>query len=248
MIKLKMKRTVLYMALASMALVSCRDDEKVEQIKEVSIETQNSYDDQAIAKYLDTHYLDAKGNIKQLSETDTQNTKLSDLEPVKLPSGVVYIIRPNAQPASGTAIGATDVIHLMSNTMTYVATNTDDKIGFNSGSTFRNTIGGLGVPEVDPAYYYVKKSVLDKLNTTNNTTYTRSFYEIEGLQEALKNYQAFNMQDSDDYNLQGVIIVPSRAAFARDPHFNYSGISLRNRSFVFNFQVYKSRARLSTEN
>ncbi len=248
MIILKMKRTFLYLALASIALSSCQDDDRVDEIEEVALDTQNSYDDQAIAKYLETHYLDAKGNVKDFVETDTVNTKLSDMDYVTLPSGVVYVVKPSAQPVDGTPIGDTDVIHLMTNTLTYVASNTDGKIEFGSPATFKNTIAGLGVPEIDPAYYYVKKSVVDKLNADNGTTYTRSFYEIEGFREALQKFQAYNIPDSENYNLQGVIIVPSRAAFARDPHYNYVGIALRNRSFVFNFQVYKSRPRLSTEN
>lgn len=248
MIILKMKRTFLYLALASIALSACQDDDRIDEIKQVDISVQNSYDDQAIAKYLDTHYLDAKGNLKDFSESDTVNTKLSDMDYVTLPSGVVYIVRPGAQPANGMPIGDTDVIHLMTNTLGYVARETDGKIEFSSASTFKNTIAGLGLPEVDPAYYYVKKSVVDKLNADAGTSYTRSFYEIEGFREALQKFQAFNLTDDANYNLQGVIIVPSRAAFARDPHYNYTGISLNNTSFVFNFQVYKSRPRLATEN
>ncbi|MGZ5192746.1 MAG: hypothetical protein ACXWVV_02290, partial [Kaistella sp.] len=68
----------------------------------------------------------------------------------------------------------------------------------------------------------------------------RSYYEIEGFQEAIKKFQAYDIPDDSNYNLQGVIIVPSRAAFARDAHFNYTGLAFRNRSFVFNFQIYKS--------
>lgn len=233
-----MKKIFLGIAIATLALNSCRKDEGVETVEEVSIETQNSYDDQAATAFLDTHYLDAKGNIKPYVATDTVNVKLADLNPVKLPSGVIYVMRPGAQPTDGTPIGQYDIIRLMSNTTTYVATNTDNKIAFSSPSGFKNTIAGSGLPEVDPAYYYVKKSVLQ--NATSEIAKQRSFYEIEGFQEALKKFQAFNIADESSYNLQGVIIVPSRAAFARDSHYNYTGFSYRNRSFVFNFQVYKT--------
>ena len=54
MIILNMKKVFLYLAMASIALTSCRKDEEVLQ-PEVSIDTQNSYDDQAAAKYLETH-------------------------------------------------------------------------------------------------------------------------------------------------------------------------------------------------
>lgn len=238
MIILKMKKTYLFLALASIALVSCRKDDAVDTVEEVSIETQNSYDDQAAQNFLATHYLDAKGNIKDFVATDTVNVKLADLSPVTLPSGVIYIARPGAQPNPGTTIAQYDNIRLMTNTITYVATNTDNKVSFSSPSVFRNTISGTGVPEADPAYYYVKKSVRDA--AISDIAKQSSYYEIEGFQEALKKFKAFDIPDESNYNLQGVIIVPSRAAFARDAHFNYTGISFRNRSFVFNFQVYKS--------
>ncbi len=237
MIILNMKKVFLYLAMASIALTSCRKDEDVVE-PEVSIDTQNSYDDQAAAKYLETHYFDAKGNVKDFVETDTVNVKLSDLNPVTLPSGVIYVMRPDAQPVDGTPIRPYDVLSLMSNSTTYIANSVDNKVSFGSAFTFRNTLAGSGIPELDPAYFYVKESVFNA--ATLDVAKQRSYYEIEGLREALEKFQAYNIPDESDYNLQGLIIVPSRAAFARDPHFNYSGISFRNRSFIFNFQVYKS--------
>lgn len=238
-----MKKIFLYIALASVSLAACRDDDdQRETVEEVAVAVQNGYDDEAAIKYLDTHYLDAKGNVKVFIEGDKVNVKLADLNPVTLPSGVIYVVRPGAQPDPATPIGNTDVISLMSNTTAYVATNTDNKVAYASPFGFKNTIAGMGVPEVDPAYYYVKTSVLK--NATAPLAKERSYYEIEGFKEALQKFGAYNIPDSDNYNLQGVIIVPSRAAFARDPHFNYVGISLRNRSFIFNFQVYKSRERV----
>lgn len=233
-----MKKTFLYLALASVAIISCRNDDNVEAIEEVTIETQNTYDDQAAQNFLETHYLDAKGNIKDLVSTDNVNVKLADLNPVKLPSGVIYIMRPGAQPNPGTTVGQYDLLRLMSNSTTYVATNTDNKVAYSSQSTFRNTISGTGIPEVNPAYYYVEREVLDKATVPQEKQ--RSYYEIEGFQEAIKKFQAYDIPDDSNYNLQGVIIVPSRAAFARDVHFNYTGLAFRNRSFVFNFQIYKS--------
>lgn len=240
MIILNMKKTFLFLALASLAITSCRkDDEQIAQ--EVSIETQNSYDNESAIKFLQTHAFDAKGNLKDYVATDTTQVKLADLNPVTLPSGVIYVVRPGAQPEPGTNIGGTDILRLMSTTVTYVASNTDNIIGYTSPYVFRNTISGSGIPEVDPAYFYVKQSVLD--NATGELAKQRSFYEIEGFREALTKFKAYNISDESNYNLQGVIIVPSRAAFARDAHFNYSGISFKDRSFVFNFQVYKTTPR-----
>lgn len=233
-----MKKIFLYLTMASIALTSCKKDEDL-LVPEVSIETQNSYDDQAIAKYLDTHYLDTKGNVKELAETDTVNVKLSSLNPFTLPSGVVYIMRPGAQPTAGTPIGSSDIIRIMSNTSTYIATDNEGKVSFTGAYTFRNTIAGSGTPEVDPAYYFAKKEILE--NAQNDYAKMKSFYEIEGFREGLQKFEAFDIPDEANYNLQGLIIVPSRAAFARDPHSSFGGaISLRNRSFIFNFQVYKT--------
>lgn len=221
---------------------SCKTDDTSEAyVEPENIETQNAYDDEAIQKFLSDNYLDNLGNIKSYSSTTTADDNypsLATLPKTKLNSGVIYIAREGAQPAPGTAIGSTDIIRFMNRTYTYVAVNTDNNVNFTSTALFRSTIDGAGVPEVDPSYYYVKKSVL-----TADTSKDRNYYEIEGLKEALQNFKAFDMQDGDNYNLQGVIIVPSRAAFARDAHYNYTGYSLRNRSFVFNFQVYKTSVR-----
>lgn len=236
-----MKKRFLFLALAAIALSSCRKDETV-NVPEVSIETQNSYDDQAAQDFLKTHYLDVKGNIKNYVETDTANVSLANMlpAPVTLPSGVIYVKKESAQPDPGTTIGPSDIIRLMSVNNSYVAVDNNGKPVFVAGSPFRNTISGTGVPEVDPSYYYAKKSILDK--GTTDIAKQRSYYEIEGFREALQAFKAYDISDDSDYNLQGVIIVPSRAAFARDPFFNYSNMSLRNRSFVFNFQVYKTTA------
>lgn len=241
MIILNMKKTFLFLALASIAITSCRKDDDGEVVPEVNMETQNSYDDEASQKFLETHAFDAKGNIKDYVETDTTQVKLSSLNPITLPSGVIYVIRQGAQPSNGTNIGATDIISLMSTSTTYVATSTDGKTAFTSPYAFKNTITGSGIPELDPAYFNVKQSVLD--NATGDLAKQRNFYEIEGFKEALQKFKAFDIPDESNYNLQGLIIVPSRAAFARDAHFNYSGISFKDRSFVFSFQVYKTTPR-----
>lgn len=233
-----MKKTFLYLAFALFAVASCREDEP-EIVPEVSIETQNTYDDQAAQMFLNTHSFDAKGKLVNYKEGDTTQVKLADLSPVVLPSGVIYIVRNGGQPDPGEPIGQYDLLRIMHSTMTYIANNTDGKVAYASPNPFRNTIDGSGIPEADPAYYYVKKADLEKPNIPD-VAKERKFYEIEGFQEALKFFKAYNIPDDADYNLQGIIIVPSRAAFARDSHANYGNIPLRNRSFVFNFQIYKA--------
>lgn len=241
-----MKKIFLFLAVASLAMSSCRKDDETTTTEEVSIETQNSYDDAAIKQFLKDNYFDSRGNIIAFSSsitTDDKEKPLADYSPVTLPSGVVYISR--YIPTNGKSIDAKDVLRLMHKTNTYVATKGDDGvIKFGSQYVFRNTVDITGTPETDPAYYYVKKSVLE------SDTYkekTRSYFEMEGFQEALKQFKSCEVSDSENYNMQGVIIVPSRAAFARDDHFAYSSYAFRNRSFIFSFQIYKASTRGTNE-
>ena len=233
-----MKKTFLYLAFALVTAVSCREDAP-EIVPEVSVETQNTYDDQSAQLFLKSHAFDAKGNLISYKESDTTQVKLADLNPVVLPSGVIYIVRAGAQPVPGEAIGQYDLLRIMQSTITYIAADTDGKVDYTSPYPFRNTVDGSGIPEVDPAYFYVKKADLEKPNIPD-VAKERKFYEIEGFQEALKFFKAYDIPDDSNYNMQGVIIVPSRAAFARDFHANYSDVSFRNRSFIFNFQIYKA--------
>lgn len=237
-----MKKLFLYSIMFSVALSSCRKDETVETYKEPEdIATQNYYDDEAAKKFMTENYLDAQGNIKAFDANDTSddsNTSLANMNPQTLPgSGVIYIVRNNAQPNPGTSIGNTDVIRIMNKGLGYVAMSVDGVIKFSSPAAFVNTIQGNGVPQIDPMYYYVKNA------TMTASGKSRSYYEMEGFQEGIRKFLAYNIPDSDNYNLQGVIIVPSRSAFARDNHYPYQNVNWRNRSFVFNFQVYKSSAR-----
>ena len=70
---------------------------------------------------------------------------------------------------------------------------------------------------------------------------------MKGLQEGLKYFKSTEVSDDANYNMQGVIIVPSRAAFARDAHFAYSSYTFKDRCFVFSFQIYKTSTRTSAQ-
>ncbi|MFY7813719.1 MAG: hypothetical protein ACOVRK_00890 [Chryseobacterium taeanense] len=247
-----MKKIFLYILAGSLCFSACKKDDDAETFVEPDdIAVRNSYDDQAIQKFMDENYLDSQGNIKAFSSTDTTDDnekKLSELNPVKLSSGVIYIIRTGAQPSAGvtletnpTADNATQ-IRTMMRANYYLATESDGNVSFGSAGTLLNTINGSGSPVTDPAFYYVKNNILS--SATTDAAKQRSYYEIEGLQEGLKYFKGFeNMSDGDPYNLQGVIIVPSRAAFARDTHYNYTGYSLQNNCFIFNFEIYKANVR-----
>lgn len=243
-----MKKIFLYILAGSLCFTACKKDDEVETFVEPDdIAVRNSYDDQAIQKYMDENYLDAQGNIKAFSSTDTADDnekKLSQLNPVKLPSGVIYIVRTGAQPATGVTIeaNAATQIRTMIRANYYLATNTDGNVAFGAGGSLTNTINGGGSPLTDPLFYYAKKSIREA--ATPDIAKQRSYYEIEGFQEGLTYFKGYaNKADGDAYNLQGVIIVPSRAAFARDAHYNYNNFSLKNTTFVFNFEIYKANAR-----
>jgi len=247
-----MKKIFLYILAGSLCFSACKKDDTIDTyVEPEDIATQNTYDDQAIKKFMDENYLDAQGNIKAFSSTDTADDtekKLSELDYKTLPSGTIYIIREGAQPVNPTAdqtIKSNDILTVMMKATTYLAINTDGKSSFTAATDFMNTINGTGIPAVDPKYYFIADNDPLITNATTDAAKQKSYYEIEGFSEAMQKFTAFkDYPNESPYNLQGVIIVPSRAAFARDPYFpyNYPGygqiISLRNKTFVFNFQVY----------
>ncbi|KMQ58544.1 hypothetical protein ACM46_21085 [Chryseobacterium angstadtii] len=239
-----MKKIFLYILTGSLCFSACKKDDEVETYKEPEdITVQNNYDDQAIKKFMSENYLDAQGNIKAFSTTDTSDDnekKLIDMPYETLPSGTIYIMREGAQPAvdEGQTIKPQDILTMMIKATAYLAANSDGNVSFISSLNISNTINGSALPLIDPMYYYVKNSVLTA--ATTGVAQQRSYYEIEGFQEAIQKFKAFNnLPSGAPYNLQGVILVPSRAVFARDPHYPYNTqYSLRNYSMVFNFQVY----------
>lgn len=239
-----MKKIFLYILAGSLCFSACKKDDEVPSYQEPGdINVQNSYDDQAIKKFMDENYLDAQGNIKAFSDTDTSDDKekkLSQLDYKTLPSGTIYIMRDGAQPAAdkGKVIASDDIIRIMGKIYTYQAIDNNGNPVLSSKSQFLNTIDDSTIPFTDPTYYFVKKTI------RNESGKDRSYYEIPGFREALQKFAAFpDLPNDTPYNLQGVIIVPSRAAFARNPHYPYLGTSYRNRSFIFNFQIYGTAVR-----
>lgn len=223
--------------------------------------TQNSYDDQAIQDYLQNNYINSRGRLSVDSTSvvgkDTiKNTKLADMKPVTLSDGTVYIKIPNAQPTNGSVVDSTSVLSLQMVSLTARAIKQDKKIQFANTQSFVNTVDGGGVPALDPQWFYVKNSVIDAAKATEATTNTpanlaatfKSYYEIPGFKEAIQNFQGFDLPVIADYSMQGIIIVPSRNAFGkRQYYYNYTGQSLNDYCFIFNFQIYKSTARTSAE-
>ena len=243
-----MKKILLGIALSVVVLQGCKKDDDDEEIVVLTVEEQKAYDDAAAKDFLTKNYLNSKGVITPFStttDTDDNEKKLIDYDYKTLPSGVIYIVIPNAQPDPGKEIAnPSDVLTLMQVVKTYISTKVDDKIIFGGEAIFSNSVA-TGNATIDPGYFYMKNSVITKYNKDNGTTYGRDFFEIEGFQEGLKYFKSFELDPSANYNMQGIIIVPSRAAYARDN--NVYGVSYNNRSFVFNFQLYDAKTRLSTE-
>lgn len=238
-----MKKIFLYILAGSLCFSACKKDDEVETfIEPDDISVRNTLDEQAIQKFMDNNYLDTQGNIKAFSSTDATDDnykKLSELSPVKLPSGVIYIKREGAQPNSGVAINTdpnsatASLIKTMMRATYYRATDTDGNVALTSGGALLNTIDLEASPVTDPKFYYAKKSIVTDAKP-------RSYYEIEGLQEGLKYFIGFqNLPNETLPNLQGVIIVPSKAAYARDTNY----YNLQNATFVFNFQIYHTETR-----
>lgn len=234
-----MKKIFLGLVVITLSVSSCRKD-STSGSTTIDIATQNSYDDQAAQDYLKTHYFDAKGNVIAYNTTtgDTSNPNLTTYNPVTLPSGVIYVINPKTQPSSGKTVSTNDILTLQINSISYLAQNVNNAVTYQSPVTFYNTIAGSGVPKTDPMWYHISQ---DYLNA--DTSKTRTYYEIEGFQEAITKFLSYEIPVTNDYALQGIIIVPSRAAFARDSYYPYSSVSLNDRSFIFNFQIYKTATR-----
>jgi len=238
-----MKKIFLYILAGSLCFAACKKDDEVETFVEPEdINVRNSYDEQAIQKFMDNNYLDSKGNIKAFSSTDASDDnekKLSQLPHEKLSSGVIYIKRDGAQPNPGVTLNTDSssadatLIKTMMRANYYLATDTDGNIALTNYGSLLNTLDGSGSPYTDPTFYYAKKSLVTDAKP-------RSYYEIAGLKEALKYFEGYNNLPNETVpNLQGVIIVPSKAAFARNE--NYYG--LKNMTFVFNFQIYNAQTR-----
>jgi len=250
-------KKILFCFLWVTLLFSCKEDDYFAPTYPILDQAkQNDYDDKAIKNYLENTYITDRGKITS-SKTDVnndeiENRKLADLNPITLPSGVVYIMIPDAQPEDGITLGADDYLSFQQVGFAMRAVETDGEIKFANEVSFNNTIDGSGIPLNDPMWYHVPQSVLDKAKENNSTEgdearTQRSYYEIEGFQEAILKFKSFDLPNEANYNMQGIIIVPSRAAFGKDPHYNYVGIGLNDFSFVFNFQLYRAHPRTEAE-
>jgi len=239
--------------MAIVAMNSCKNDSNdvPEKYPILDYENQKECDDIAIREYLKTHYFDERGIVKVIQKGDTTKTKLSEIAETLDSSGVVYVLRPNAQPADGKEVTDGKILSMMLISSGARAVWGKDKktVDLIGEFSFFNTIEKGGNVLEDPKWYYAKKKDIENeqkrinQNPNNKFTVTKDFFEIEGFKEAIKKFKSFNKSSEENYDLQGLIIVPSRAAFGKDPHFNYNNLLMNDHIFFFNFQLYKSTNR-----
>ena len=74
-----MRKFFLATSIAVLALSSCKEDTTDYYVEPDNIATQNSYDDQAIEKFLSNHYLDDLGNLTSLDFHSNAEPSLSIL-------------------------------------------------------------------------------------------------------------------------------------------------------------------------
>jgi len=251
-----MKKLVCILFVAVISVLACKSDDSniPETYPVLNPEEQKEYDDLAIKSYLEGHYFDEKGRVKVIPKDDSTKKKLSSFSET-LPSGVVVVINPDSQPINGTEVTDEKVISIMLTSFAARAVWSKDNnaIGFIGNLNFYNTIDVGGSVLRDPKWYYAKKKDIEdeqkRLDQNPNNTFkvTKSFFEIEGFQEAIKKFKSFDKDPKENYKLQGLIIVPSRLAFGKEPHYNYIGLSLNDHTFFFNFQLYKVEERTEEE-
>ncbi|WP_128330803.1 hypothetical protein [Apibacter sp. HY039] len=205
-------------------LTSCSSDD--DKTKTLTIDEQNAADDASIVNFLDNYYFDDLGKVTKFTETVTSKDK----DPLrknakKDASGFWYVPNPAVTSASGTKPNGSNNILLHYTLNYYVAS--EGGSGYSSQTTASSSIDGLGIAQQNPSFY--KKPSTD-------TTNVESYYVIKGIVDGLKYFSPTNKSKNDPYDvLQGVIIVPSRLAYARNSNY----MSLSNATFVLNFELYK---------
>lgn len=212
----------------SFAFLSCSNDDEVTQ------EDQNNLDNQAIANLLSDYYLDpVRGRVLPFDPDDEEDDAFPSLQSLAVqdPSGYWYIINPNVTPEGPQLTNnATDSILITYDLRQFRAT-TEAENGFGGLVAFRNTINTTGTPVWDPNFYF---SGLTEAQISE--TQRPEFFEIEGIVDGLTKFRATNSDFAEGFTFQGVIIVPSRLAFARD--VNLQNVP-RDISFVLMFEVHK---------
>lgn len=210
---------------------SCRNDD--DGLNLLPQAEQNEVDDRALVKFLEDHYFNSVGKIVRFSDeisSDDDETPLMEYAELK-PSGIWVVHRPNFE-ATGRKVTnvENDSILIQYDLNGFVGQISNDSVFYSIPTSISTTINTTGYPIWDPSFYYT--------NVSGMTNARKSWYEMEGLQEGLKEFHSTNKNAADlpAVDFQGLILVPSRLVFQRD----YNVFNLGpDTSIFFNFELYQ---------
>ncbi|MCB9203158.1 MAG: hypothetical protein H6604_08960 [Flavobacteriales bacterium] len=230
----------------SVLIFSCNKDDNSGTVT-YSVSQVNENDDVAIEKYLNEYYFDSAGNVKRIDDTEdvTEEENAEQLSnklmnfAEKQDSGI-WIVTREAVEADGDYVSFDNKNTTLQYNMFYFKSYKEDGTVYYrtpaTSSTFSTILYGFK-PRENP--YFLDAPLY-------NDGDVKSDYEIEGILEGLAKFKATNNADYTNYNLQGVIVVPSRLAYGRDKHYvNPTSTSAtkvetyEDYCFVFNFEVLK---------
>ncbi len=243
-------------------LVSCKndDDSRIDKETKIPIEERNALDDKAIEQYLADHYFSPGDTINGkvvrvgiIMKYDTEEGNKDDKYPslksmaVQDPAGYWYAKNPYQKESSeGKTIKSNDdtKIHISFKANYFRATNdiTSENNPTKKHYGVLGTYGqvtydtGDGSPFSDPDFYYYIPNQEEAKNGVK-----REHIELKNFSVALKHFKTTERSLQDNFSFQGVIILPSRLAFARNNYFVGTGLteysSFRDASFIFNFEI-----------
>jgi hypothetical protein len=251
--------------IASVAfLVSCNDDNsiRIDAETKIPIAERNALDDKAINQYLEDYYFSPGDTVNGkviksgvLTKFDTIKGNADDKYPSlkslakQDAAGFWYAENPYQKgSATGKTIKSIDeskitISYYVQNFRATEKTSLED----NPSQKFYGTLGGY-LTSPNPTYNYGDGSAVNDpifyryipTATEEKNGVKREHLELKYFAEGLKHFTSTNRSKQDIYNFQGVIILPSRLAFARNRYFtgtSLSDIQYRDVSFIFNFEL-----------
>lgn len=241
------KSIIPQLLLFGLILFSCnRDDDKGPNYTEEELAI---LDDQALEKVLQDYYFGLAGKITKYDDiegnADDAYPNLATYA-TKLPNGVWIVLHPSVTPST-PYIQPNDSLLVHFQAFSFKSERDSQGNGTYKTLSIPNnrfsSLVGAAVPIWDPFFIHAPMYNTDDLP---------KYYEIEGIKDALVHFKPTQKEIGDPYFFQGVILVPSRLAYARHKHYTNptpstttAGLSeaLRDHNFVFNFEVYKALPR-----
>ncbi len=223
-----MNRFLIYIILVVLALYSCGNDD--DGPVEISIEEQNTQDDGAIQTFLQEYYFDELGRVVAFDDSDPDDDNETPLKDIALQvgDGVYYAMNQEVTPTGNMVTNVdTQKILLNYDLKIFNSAHVEGEYTVNNFSSYTSTINTSGLPTWDVPFY--------RIDLEEDATNDESYYEMPGFKEAIVHFQSTNKQLEEPYIFQGVIIMPSRANFGRDP--NYYG--MYNSNAVISFEIYQ---------